>query len=620
MNQTAEESAKGNTMDRQKLSYLVGLLKSGDNYEKEKVVETLISAPGKKTVQSIVPLLYENNTGVRMAAHEVLKKTGSHDLDSIVALLEDKNEDIRVYACEILSGIGDSRAIPSIIRKIYEDEENVRNAGCIALGEFSGKQAVRALLDALKDDEWIAFSAVFSLGKIGDPEAVGPLFELFKDGSEELSVAACEVLIGFNDTKVLDEMFEQMRQWDGRKRDMYLKVILEKGNEDNFQRLKEKIGDELFEHLLKVLQSEDANSIEFLRMLSNFRSKKACDAMLRALSVMDRETEEFNEVLELFVSLKGIWEEYTEEYMGHAEESLLPFIRACRAARVRVAEPMLLQVFLSSSVDVKRELIVSLPDIVDGSGRSIIVEGMRDVDGHIKGDSAIAAGLMGLSELKGAILDIAKKGFVDVRIKALKVLIAFDMEEAKKAIDDFVYNGTSEDKKIYLAGACLLNSDMNLPLTEHLLRDSDENVVRGALDVAGNFINDKRYLDFLEAFLASQSIPHEVLKIIKEKRLHQFKGRLIDVFTDRDKGLWTRYYALLALGALEDPLLFDIFARGLNEDNNLIKIGCIKALADFKHKKALALIAPFLDDPDEDVRSAAAFVLNEPENAQERKR
>ncbi|HNT68440.1 MAG TPA: HEAT repeat domain-containing protein [Syntrophorhabdaceae bacterium] len=617
MNQTAEESSRGNTIDQQELSYLVGLLRSGDNYEKEKVVETLISAPGKKTVQSVVPLLYEDNTGVRMVAHEVLRKTGSHDLDSIVALLEDKNEDIRVYACEILSSIGDSRALPSIIRRIYEDEENVRNAACIALGEFSDERAVRALLDSLKDDEWIAFSAVFSLGKIGDPEAAGPLFELFKDGPEELSVAACEVLIDFNDTKVLDEMFEQMKQWDHEKRGAYLKVILEKGNEDTFHRLQEKIGDELFEHLLKVLKSEDANSIEFLRMLSNFRNKKACDAMLRVLSVMDREAGEFNEALELFVSLKGVWEEYAEEYMENAEEYLLPFIRACRAARVRVAEPVLLKVFRSSSVDVKRELIVSLPDIVDGNGRSITVEGMRDVDGHIKGDSAIAAGLMGLSDLKGAILEIAKKGFMDVRIKALKVLIAFDMEEAKKAIDDFVYNGTSDDKRVYLASACLLSGDINLPFTEHLLRDPDESVVRGALGVSGNFIDDKRYLDFLEAFLTGPAIPHEVLKIIKEKRLRQFKDRLIDIFIDKDKSLWTRYYALSALGAFEEPSLFDVFARGLNEDSSLIKIGSIKALADLKDEKATGLLAPFLDDPDEDVRSAAAFVLNERENAKE---
>ncbi|MDD5008591.1 MAG: HEAT repeat domain-containing protein [Syntrophorhabdaceae bacterium] len=611
MNQMAGQSTKQRTMDKRRLSRLIGLLKSGDNYEKEKVVETLISVPDKNTVQSVVPLLYEDNTSVRMAAHEVLKKTGSLDIDRIIALLDDENEDVRVYACEILAGIGDNRALPAIIRKIYEDEDNVRNAACMALGEFSDERAVRALLDALKDDEWMVFSAVYSLGKIGNPEAVGPLFELFKNGSEELSVAACEVLIDFNDKRVLDEMFEQMRRWDSGKRGMYLKVILEKGNEATFQKLKEKIEDELFEHLLNGLRGEEKRSIEFLRMLSNFRNKKACDAMLDSLSVMDREAEEFNEALEFFISLREVWSEYTEEYLGRTEEYLLPFIRACRVARVHVEEHLLLKVFRSSSVDVKRELIISLPDIVDGNGRSIVMEGMNDVDGHIKGDSVIVAGLMQLSDLKDMILDVAKGGFPDVRIKALKVLIAFDPEEAGKTIENFVYNGSSEDKKVYLANAYLLNGDTNLPFTQYLLHDPDENVKRSALGVMGNFVNDKRYLDLLEAFLIDANIPHEILKVIKEKKLRQFKDRLISIFTDPGKGLWTRYYALSALGAFEDHSLFDTFVRGLNEDKNLVKIGCIKALADLKDKSAIGFIVPFLDDPDEDVRSTTTFVLSE---------
>ncbi|OPY73278.1 MAG: putative lyase [Syntrophorhabdus sp. PtaU1.Bin058] len=617
MSQTAGQPTKQRTMDKRKLSRLIGLLKNGDNYEKEKVVETLISTPDRKTIRSVIPLLYEDNTSVRMAAHEVLKKTGSLDLDRIIALLDDENEDVRVYACEILTSIGDHRALPAIVRKIYEDEDNVRNAACMALGEFNDERAVRALLDALKDDEWMVFSAVYSLGKIGNQEAVGPLFELFKNGPEELSVAACEVLIDFNDIKVLDEMFEQMRQWDSGKRGMYLKVILEKGNESTFQKLKEKIGDELFEHLLNCLRGEEKRSIEFLRMLSSFRNRKACDAMLNSLSVMDREAEEFNEALDLFVSLRDVWSEYIEEYMEYPEGCLLPLIRACRVARVHVEESLLLKVFRSSTVDVKRELIVSLPDIIDGNGRSIVMEGINDVDGHIKGDSVIVAGLMHLIDLKDTILDVAKGGFPDVRAKALKVLIAFDPEEARKTIENFVYNGSSEDKKVYLANAHLLDSDTNLPFTKYLLHDPDENVKRGALGVIGNFVNDKRYLDLLEAFLIDANIPHEVLKVIKEKRLCQFKDRLVNIFADQGKGLWTRYYALSALGAFEDHSLFDTFVRGLDEDKNLMKIGCIKALADLKDKRAIDFIAPFAGDPDEDVRSTTIFVLSELEMLRE---
>jgi HEAT repeat protein len=67
---------------------------------------------------------------------------------------------------------------------------------------------------------------------------------------------------------------------------------------------------------------------------------------------------------------------------------------------------------------------------------------------------------------------------------------------------------------------------------------------------------------------------------------------------------------LLALGAFEDPLLFELFVKGLNDENNLIKIGSLKALSDLKDKKAVVFVKPLIKDKDDDVRSTAEFVMD----------
>ena len=54
---------------------------------------------------------------------------------------------------------------------------------------------------------------------------------------------------------------------------------------------------------------------------------------------------------------------------------------------------------------------------------------MNDVDGHIKGDAVVVAGRMNLIDLKDRVAEIAKEGFIDVRVKALKVLVTFDLHE-----------------------------------------------------------------------------------------------------------------------------------------------------------------------------------------------
>jgi HEAT repeat protein len=64
------------------------------------------------------------------------------------------------------------------------------------------------------------------------------------------------------------------------------------------------------------------------------------------------------------------------------------------------------------------------------------------------------------------------------------------------------------------------------------------------------------------------------------------------------------------LSSFEDHALFDTFAGGLEDQNNIIKIACLKALSDLNEARALNYIMPFVQSDDEDIRSTAEFVMN----------
>ena len=232
------------------------------------------------------------------------------------------------------------------------------------MGDFNDEEAVKALLNALQDDEWIAFSAIYSIGRTKLKIAVPQLLEFFKTSGEELSIAACEVLIEYEDNDILDEIFETLKSWDRPKRNTYLKTILEKGNEEIFRKLKEKIGDELFEHLLNSVRYEKQYSLEIIRMLTNFRHSETCEAILGALQEMNSDSEDYEAILMLFASMSDVWVSSIEDYMKRDEKYLLPLIKACKIAGVKLEEPLLLNVYLSSSIDVKREIITGIPGIV----------------------------------------------------------------------------------------------------------------------------------------------------------------------------------------------------------------------------------------------------------------
>jgi HEAT repeat protein len=602
---------KTDTQNRRekKLARLVSALREGDNFEKDKAMEQLVSSPDKMAVERIVPLLKDPNTGTRMIAQEILKKIGNCNLPSVHALLNDENEDVRVYGCEILGSLREPDSLPGLIRKVYEDAENVRNTATIALGEFNDERAVAALLDALKDVDWIVFSAIYSLGKIGSTSAVQPLIELFRDGQEEVSLAACEVLIGFNDGEVLDRIFKVLKSWDQKKRDTYLKIILEKGDEDTFLQLKQKIGKELFEHLLNCIRYENKRSLQMMRLIAHFHKPETCEVILDTLRSRDPDDEESNEILMLLAGLRGVWEPAVADYLKRKEEWQIPFIKAVVLAGARIEDSLLFDTFRTSSANVRREIVRSVPTIAQGDGLGLLKEAIKDADGHVRGDAVTVMGTMGAADFKEDVARLAQEDFLDVRMKALRTLVTIDRDHAVRMIERFVGNGTSDDKKVYLSAAALLDSESNLPFIGKLLADSDEGIRRNTVGVVGNFLDDKRYVNLFKMLLMSDVIPHEVLKVIKEKVLVEFRERLIEIFSNPDMGLWTRYYALSALGAFEDRTLFEIFIWGLADDNSLIKIGSLKALSDLHDVRAIEHVRPFALSADEDVRSTAEFVI-----------
>lgn len=610
MKEKAAKGTRGGKRAEKRVARLVETIREGDNFDKEKAMEQLVAVPDPTALRAVVPLLKDSSTAARMVALEVIKRIGYTDIGTVVSLLDDENEDVRVYGCEVLADIRDPLSIPALVRKAREDTENVRNTAIIALGEFADEEAVEALLKALDDIDWIRFSAIYSLGKTGSRKAIPALLNLFSTGEEEVSIAACEVLVDFNDEAVLHQVFKTLRGMGKAKRDLYMKIILERGNEFIFLQMQEQVGQELFEHLVNCIRYEKRNSLRMLRLLSHFRTVETCRILLRSLAEMDQEGDGYNEVMGHFVALKDVWQNVIPEFLEKGEEDILVgFIRACALSGVCIPEPLLLASFQASSAAVKRAMVQHLAVITGGDGVGILARALHDEDGHVRGEAVAAIGSLDLKGFSEEVAMIAREDFFDVRTRALRSLITLDSAGALKLVEDLVYRGDGNDKKLYFTTARFLASDTNLPLVTHLLVDTDEGVRRGAVAVVGDFAQDERYARILQELLSGETILPEVLKVVKEKTLTQFAGRLKEIFDDEGKGLWTRYYALSALGAFADRSLFEIFIKGLGDESSLIKIGSLKALSDLGDERAVPYVEPLVLSDDEDVRSTAEFVM-----------
>ena len=590
------------------LSGLVAQLEESDDFDRARIIEQLVSSPSKELVQQVAGLLDDKNTALRMDVLDILRKTGNYGIDAVIHLLYHPNEDIRVFGCEVLRSLKHMSSLPHLIGKVYEENENVKNAAIMALGEFDDPRAVNVLLDVLHHDEWAAFSAIYSLALIGNRRAVPALMNVFMHRGEELSLAACEALVGFRDDGIMDEIVDFVNNLEEEKKTIFIRIIIEHGDYRICEKLVKVMDADLFHYLLNYLRVEKKKSLKVINLLVHFTHPDSARAMLDVLKDMEQDGEEYEKVLCLFMELKEVWSLHLEEYLS-VEEYTLPVIRACGGVGCKIDDQLLLRCFRSSPLTTKREIMKQLGRITNGNGHGIIREAMADADGHVQSEAAAIAGAVPMRELTQDVERIAKKGYPDVRRKALLALLRLDRTLALQAIHGFVTKGGPEDKKIYLAVTPYIDGSTNFPFLEMLIGDVDEVVRQSAIRVIGNFVEDERYLNLFEAVLKSGDVPNEVLKVIGVKRLKAFRELLMGLFLDALQPLWTRYHALAALALFGDISLFPIFVGGLKDENNLIKIGSLKALSELHDKRAMHHIRPFTKSIDEDVSTAATLAL-----------
>jgi HEAT repeat protein len=587
---------------------LVDSLRESDDFTRSKIIEQLVFSPNKSMIEEVIHLLDEKNTSVRMDILELLKKTGNHNIDAVIQLLYHPNEDIRVYGCEVLSYLKNKASLPHLIQKVNEDSENVKNAAVVALGEFDDQKAINVLLEVLEQEEWVAFSAIYSLAKMGNKKVVPALLDVFKNREEELSLAACETLISFRDDKIIDDIVDFVGRLEEDKKNIFVRVIIEQSDDAIFLKLHDQMNDELLSHVLSYMKIQKRKALGVAKFLVHFKNKLSVQAMLDILKDLDQDSEDFERVMRLLMELHDVWEGHLEEYLG-VEEYRLPLIRACGNLCCFIDESILLKVFCVSSLDTKREIMKQLCRIINGSGHKIIREAMNDTDGHVQADAVAIAGTLLLTELTSDVMIIAKNSYPDVRGKALLALLRLDSKMAMAAIDWFVQEGSSEDKRVYLSVASHIDMEINYSFLRQLITDSDDRIRQMAIRIIGNSLENEQYLDLFELVLESGSIPIEVLKLVGEKKLIGFKKLLIDLVLDPLQAVWTRYHAFIALGAFGDKSLFPIFLNALKEKENLIKIGGLKALAELRDTRAIPRIRPYTKSTDEDVKTAAMMAL-----------
>ncbi len=178
---------------------ILSLLRDDSIHARHQAVETLRDLQNEQAAGPLLGLARTDpDHGVRRAALAAARNlaTGTPELfDTALSLIEHESYDVRAATARILGDYRDDRAVTPLLKCLSDPSWNVRFSAENALCN-QGKQVVPGLIEILEQGVLVARNrAVSALGRIGDPQAIGPLEELLGRETNKLAIGiATEVL------------------------------------------------------------------------------------------------------------------------------------------------------------------------------------------------------------------------------------------------------------------------------------------------------------------------------------------------------------------------------------------------------------------------------------------
>ncbi|OQX79826.1 MAG: hypothetical protein B6D56_06320, partial [Candidatus Omnitrophica bacterium 4484_70.1] len=237
---------------------------------------------GYPAVPYLIKLLKDKDSEMRYRAVKALGEIGSQEIaphlketiiKALIEALRDKDSDVRSKAAEELDRIGwqpqnqeekilyliakhdweglvriGSSAVPYLIKLLKDKDSEMRYRAAKALGEIGSQEIashlrgiiIKALIEALKDEEWIVHhTAAGALVKIGFP-AIPYLIEALRD--EDINVR-------FKSAEVLDQI-----EWQPQNQEEEILYFIAKHDWEGLVR----IGYPAVPYLIKLLKNKDS--------------------------------------------------------------------------------------------------------------------------------------------------------------------------------------------------------------------------------------------------------------------------------------------------------------------------------------------------------------------------
>ena len=568
-----------------------------DNYGvQDAAMRSLITIGGEVVAHMVVPLLRKDSF-LRNTAVLILTELGRVSVPLLYPLLYDKDEDVRKFSLDIMGEIKEDVLPEKIMPLVNDLNANVRAAAIKAIGEIMYKGGIFRVIDALKDEEWVAFSALECLGKLKEESAVDQITELLSSNSVALRHAAVETLGELGSVRASEALLKHLPKAAHDEKSAAIRSLMQIGITPSMSEVSD-----VLKELFEKAEDWDERNIA-LKGLVELKESSAIDTVMNVAGSLDPSVPEDEERLcRIMDALRGFG--CAPEFMNLLKDPLVKFRAKVIAATLmgelqcEEAVPELVNLLQEGGRDVRRACIEALGQMRTPEAKHAILETLEDHDSHIRKEAMSSLGRMKDKDAFEILLERLKddKEYVDVLEEAVKALLMIDPDRLCSHLGKF--NNT-------VRGA-IGRFSKNLDILLSLSRDEDMDVRLSAtagLGMLGEHKADERLKEAL-----SDGEPEvrrtAVMALMGSNCCHEEIKPLLG-----DDDMWVRLHAVRAIGGSGKSGALQTIKLALKDKEVPVLLAAVEALKAMGGSDAESALKSLLNHKSEAVREAAGQAL-----------
>ncbi len=575
---------------------LIKALKDDNPGVQDAVMRSLISLGEEVTAYMVLPLL-RDEPYLRNTAMVILKEIGPASIPLLKPLLKDKDDDIRKFAVDLICEIKRCDYPQELVYVLASDPNpNVRATAAKAIGVLHYKDALPHLIDSLKDEEWVCFSALESLARMNDESSIAPILALLNNPSPAIRLAAIDTLGEIGSLNSRNDLLTHLRKSEGLEKAVTIKSLVQIGIAPSMSEISGDLID-------MFCNGEWDEKLIALKGLCVLKESRAIDKIIDVAGSLDPWNPDDEEKL---LVMKKILRDFecSEAFIDILHNPAIRYrgkniaIEVLGDLRCEKAIPHIRGLLESSIRDIRRAAVKALGEMHDEDTEQAFVDALDDEDGHVRQEAVSALGRIGNKKSFQPILNlISKEIYENVTEEAVKALLAIDPTALFSHLDELHGHAREAIGKY--------SNDIDTLL--YLSRDDNLRTKVAAVKSLGKIRDERVYKRLTEAIHEEEpDIRKAAVMVMGELNCcyDEIKSAL------HDKDMRVRLCAVKTLSRLVKKDIINILSPMLYDEEIPVILSTIDALVHLGDKEATGILSPLLNHNVEVIREKACHAVD----------